>query len=126
MAIIFGTLAGIIAAFYGAGVWSLVLKLLLTAIVQVFCYYGIKCWTPSLTFDYFRFKSMFRFGGFIFVTRMLNTIYCNILSLIIGKCFNVATLGYYNQARKIGGYTSKYFGFCRYQCHFLGILADKQ
>ena len=101
LAIIFGTLAGIIAAFYGAGVWSLVLKLLLTAIVQVFCYYGIKCWTPSLTFDYFRFKSMFRFGGFIFVTRMLNTIYCNILSLIIGKCFNVATLGYYNQARKL-------------------------
>lgn len=100
-AIIIGTLAGIIVAFCGAGVWSLVLKILLTAIVQVFCYYKIKSWIPSFNFDYQRFKSMFRFGGFIFVNRIVNTLYHNILALIIGKCFSAYTLGNYNQARKL-------------------------
>lgn len=101
LAIIVGTIVGVVSAFYGAGVWSLVLKLLLTAVIQVICFYTMKSWTPSFIFDYSRFKSMFRFASFIFLNKMINTIYHNILSLIIGKCFNAATLGYYNQARKL-------------------------
>ncbi len=101
LAIVIGTLVGIMAAFYGAGIWSLVLKLLLTAIIQVVCYFSINCWQPSFAFDFSRFKTMFRFGGFILITRIINSVYHNALSLIIGKLFSSATLGYYNQARKL-------------------------
>lgn len=100
-AIIIGTVAGIIAAFFGAGVWSLVLKLLLTAVIQVYLYYGQSHWIFSFIFDYSRFKSMFSYASFVFLNRLTNTLYHNILTLIIGKYFNTASIGYYNQARKL-------------------------
>ncbi len=100
-AIVVGTLVGIGFAFYGAGVWSLVIKLLLTAAIQLICYYSVRSWSPSIRFEFKRFKSLFSFGAFIFLNTVVNTLYHNVLALVVGKFFSSSTLGYYNQARKL-------------------------
>ena len=96
-----GSLTGIVLAFCGYGVWSLVLNnlvysLLFTVIINV-----IATWRPSLHFDYSSFKKLFSFGGLILLSNLIDTLYKNIQNLIVGKAFSVTELGYYTQAKKL-------------------------
>jgi len=100
-AIIAGTCVGILFAFLGYGVWSLVIKTLVTGIVQCVVYWLSNHWRPQWVFSWTAFRSLFKFGSFMFLTSITNTLYQNIVSLIIGKSFSAAVLGYFTQARKL-------------------------
>lgn len=100
-AIIVGTTVGIIFAYANYGVWSLVIKSLVTGVVRCLIYWIYSRWRPQWVFNWTSFKSLFRFGSFVFITVIVNNVYANIISLIIGKSFSAATLGYYTQARKL-------------------------
>ena len=100
-AIIIGTCAGIIFAFLGYGVWSLVIKSLVTGIVQCIAYWLSNHWRPQRIFSWTSFTNLFKFGSFMFLYTIINNLYGNILSLIIGKGFSATTLGYFIQARKL-------------------------
>lgn len=99
--VVVGTIAAIICAFYGMGVWSLVVKMVLQSLIQVISYNCIVRKVFSIQFNFDRFLSMFKFGIFIFLNRLLNTLFNNIMTLIIGKFFSSSTLGYYNQGKKL-------------------------
>lgn len=99
--IIVGTGAGILAAFLGFGVWSLVIKSLVTGVVQCVIYWLSSHWRPQWVFSWASFRSLFSFGSFMFLSTITNTLYSSLLSLIIGRNYNSATLGYYTQARKL-------------------------
>lgn len=96
-----GTVAGIICALLGFGVWSLVVKSLFAAIVGCFVLWFISTWRPIYTFSKESFRSLFKFGSFMFLTNITNSLYQNAVSLIIGKTHSSATLGYFTQARKL-------------------------
>jgi O-antigen/teichoic acid export membrane protein len=100
-AIIAGTGVGILCAYSGYGVWSLVIKSLTTGGLQCLIYWVNNNWRPQWTFSWASFTSLFKFGSFIFLAVIINTLYINLLSLIIGKTFSAATLGYFTQARKL-------------------------
>jgi len=101
-AIVVGTVVGIVTAYIGFGVWSLVIKLVLTAFIQVLAYYiVVRFWQPSWEFDFQSLRSFFKFGGFIFLAGLVNNLYHNIISLVIGKAFNATSLGCYSQAKKL-------------------------
>lgn len=100
-ATIVGTLIGIICAFIGYGVWSLVVKLLFTSIMASVVLWVGANWKPKIMFDYNSFKSLFSFGSFMFLTSITNSIYQNTISLVIGKSISSASLGYFTQARKL-------------------------
>lgn len=99
--VVVGTIVGIACAFKGFGVWSLVTKSLVTGALEVIIYWCWNKWRPILAFDYQSFKKLFSFGSFIFFNGILNSIYNSFLSLIIGKRFSAAQLGYYTQAHKL-------------------------
>lgn len=100
-AIIAGTSVGILFAFLGFGVWSLVIKSIVTGIIQCIVYWICNNWRPQWLFSWSSFNSLFKFGSFIFLTNVVNTLFHNLLSLIIGKSFSAATLGYFTQAKKL-------------------------
>lgn len=99
--VIFGTSVGILFAYWGAGVWSLVAKLLVTGIVQCLAYWRYNRWRPLWVFDWQSITSLLNFGSFMFFNSILNRLYYNVLSLIIGNCFSPMELGYYTQAGKL-------------------------
>lgn len=101
IAIIVGTCTGIICAFGGFGVWSLVAKSLVAGVVQCIIYWMNNHWKPQWIFSWASFSRLFRFGSFMFLNDVVNCLFLNLLSLIIGKKFSAATLGYYTQARKL-------------------------
>lgn len=99
--IVIGTCAGIVSAYMGFGIWSLVIKTLTTAMMQCIAYWISSNWRPQLIFSWGSFAHLFKFGSFIFLAIIINVLYHNLLSLIIGKKFSSATLGYFAQAKKL-------------------------
>lgn len=100
-ATIVGTVIGIICAFIGYGVWSLVVKLLFTSVMASVVLWVGTNWKPKIMFDYASFKSLFCFGSFIFMSSITNSIFSNTISLVIGKSVSPAALGYFTQGRKL-------------------------
>lgn len=96
-----GAGCGIYSAYRGWGVWSLVIQLLVNNSVRSFLLWKLNPWKLRFIFDKNSFRSLYKFGGLILLSNIIETIYVNIQSLIIGKCFSVKTLGYYTQAKKL-------------------------
>lgn len=96
-----GAIIGIIMAYSGFGVWSLIAKLLVTSFfISILLWFSTK-WRPRLLFSFNSFKSLFKYGSYILLTNIINRIYDNIQALIIGKMFSIRDLGFYTQAKKI-------------------------
>ena len=55
-------------------------------------------WVPRLVFSWKSFKEMFSFGSKLLASGLLDTIYGNVYTLVIGKFFSSATLGFYGRA----------------------------
>ncbi len=100
-AVVIGTILSIICAYTGWGVWSLVVKVVASAIIGCILYWSICAWRPQWTFSWNSFLGLFKFGGFMFLNTIVLTIYSNFIQLIIGRVFSSSALGYYTQARKI-------------------------
>ena len=92
----------ILFAYNNFGVWSLVVKGLslqcsLCLLCIVFSRYKF-----SFAFSLRAFKRMFNFGGMLLISDILDKVFENIQSFIIGKKFRIDTLGYYQQALSLG------------------------
>lgn len=97
-ATIIGGSVGIIMAYRGWGVWSLVYYNLARALVSSVQLWLYSRWMPSLIFDNQLFKKHFNFGYKLTLSGLLNTLFDNIYPIIIGKFFSPAQLGFYTRA----------------------------
>lgn len=90
---------GIVLAYTGFGVWALVMQGIVGAIANSGLLWFYGRWTPSLIFSKESFKALFGFGGKILGSSLINTIYNNLSTLIIGKAFKATELGFFTRAR---------------------------
>ena len=88
---------GIICAYSGLGVWSLVIQGLVNSTTNVLFIWAYTRWFPKLKFSRKSFKEMFSFGSKILASSLLNTIYNNLNTLVVGKFFSASDLGNYNR-----------------------------
>ena len=101
ISIILSGSVGIVMAYSGYGVWALVIQSILSAILQtILLIYFIK-WRPSFEFSKQSFKQLFGYGSKIVAATLIDTIYTNIYSLVIGKRFSAADLGQYTRAQQL-------------------------
>lgn len=91
-------IAGIIMAYYGFGVWALCGQSLLNSLLQLVLFYLNIRWWPSLVFSRESFHELFSFGSKILATSIINVIYSNLYTIVIGKRFNSRDLGFYSRA----------------------------
>lgn len=92
---------GIILALNHFGVWSLVIAQIVNSILLVIAGFIIVPWRPTLQFSMKKVKILFAFGKNILCATLLETIFTNIYSLVIGKVYQKDTLGYYNRGQSI-------------------------
>lgn len=98
---------GIAMAYSGQGVWSLAVKNLTgLAITSLLLWLWVK-WRPSFIFSYDSFRQMFSFGSKLLFSGLLDTIYGNILLLMIGKFYSATDLGYYTRANQFSDLVSQ-------------------
>lgn len=104
---IIGCSIGVIMAFHGYSYWSLVFQTLIIAIIRSFLLFYLSPWKPSFHFSSRSFCSLFKFGSMILFSSILDTIYTNMIPLILGKSFSSRTLGNYTQARTLEGVSNQ-------------------
>ena len=104
-AIVGGT-AGLISAYNGLGVWSLVIQQMVTTSTRVVLFWTLVHWRPKTFFNKTSFKNMFGFGSKLLISGLLNTLYENVYDLIIGKVFSAGTLGNYSRASHFANFPS--------------------
>lgn len=101
-----GGTAGLICAYNGLGVWSLVVQQMTNIAFRVILFWILVHWRPKCFFNKASFKNLFGFGSKLLASGLLNTLYDNIYDLIIGKVFAAATLGNYTRAAHFANFPS--------------------
>lgn len=92
------TAVAITMAYYGCGVWSLISRNLCMDLFYFMAYYMVYKVQFTVNINKASFKQLFGFGIFVAIANLVESLYSNILSFILGKRFSVKELGYYNQA----------------------------
>lgn len=98
------SIAGVISiklAFNGYGVWSLVAQTLILQTMQTVLLWISNRWLPTPTFDFKYFRRLYNFGSKLLVSGIIDTIYNNIIAVIIGKLYFASQLGFYTNAAKL-------------------------
>lgn len=97
---IFSAFLGIAMAYAGFGVWAIVAQQLSNTAIDTLILWVTVKWRPKLMFSWERLKGLLGFGWKLLCSALLDTIYNNLRSLIIGKVYSSADLAYYNEGKK--------------------------
>lgn len=92
--------AGIWLATAGFGAWALVWQTIILATVRTLWLWAGSSWRPMPCFSRESLRSIYRVGAGVFASSLLNTIFLNIYSFVIGVWYSLAALGDYTQADK--------------------------
>src|SRR5690554_6487206 len=101
LAILCASIIGITLAFYGYGVWSIVLMQISTALILTLLLWIFEPSIKKLVFRRNSFKSLYKFGVNTTLASMINTAFDNIYQLILGKYFAISQTGLFYQGKKL-------------------------
>lgn len=90
---------GIIMAFRGFGVWSLVGQRLSREFINTLCLWIFNRWWPKLRYSIDSLRYMWGFGWKMLVSGLLERIWNQLYQAVVGKYYNPATLGQYSRAK---------------------------
>ena len=93
--------AAIVAALNGFGAWSLVLQHLCGSLLKVPLFFLLCPWKPRLTFSGRRLRPLFSYGSKIFGAALVQRIFDNIYSIVIGKMYSAEMLGHFHRAASL-------------------------
>ena len=100
-AIVVSGTVGIVMAYADFGVWALVAQQITNQLlITVILWFTVK-WRPRLLFSFERVKGLFSYGWKLLVSALIDTLYMNLRSLIIGKMYNAEMLGFYNRGEQL-------------------------
>ena len=107
-ALFFGGSAGIIAAYQGFGIYSLVWKELISVSIGVLALWSGSKWKPSFVFSKKSLNELMNFSLFIFFDNILRQFFNRINTLFLGKIFSPTVLGFYARAESLNLMVSDY------------------
>jgi teichuronic acid exporter len=96
--IIIGSTVGIAMAMNNYGVWSLVWSAIIQALVSTIQLWYFSKWKPLWVFNLTKFYHHFHFGAKLMISGVLDIIFSNSYTIIIGKFFVPAQVGFYSRA----------------------------
>ncbi len=91
---------GIVMAFVGCGVWSLVAQSISLQGFRTLLLWVYNHWIPTLRFSEKSFKELFGFGWKVMVVGVIDTIWKELYQVVVGKFYSPATLGQYTRAKQ--------------------------
>lgn len=90
-------LLGVILAYRGFGVWTLVFQQIAANYLAVIFLFLFVKWRPQIVFSINSLKEIFGYGWKILGTGLINSLYSGIYNLVIGKVYSSEMLGLYNR-----------------------------
>ena len=99
-ATVVSAIVGIYMAYKGYGVWALVGQSLASSLVSTVILWVTVRWRPKLLFSFQRLKGLFSYGWKLLASALIDTVYKDIRSLIIGKKYSSESLAFYNKGQQ--------------------------
>jgi O-antigen/teichoic acid export membrane protein len=94
-------IVGLLMAYNGFGVWSLVLMQIAASLALTILLWKESDHKPSIQFSKQKFKQHFKYGVNLSLSGILEAVYENIYNIVIGKFFAPALVGYYTRAQTL-------------------------
>lgn len=89
---------GIYLAYWGLGLWSLVITGLAASLLGLIQTWIIVRWMPKFVFSKESFDYLWNYGNKMIASNLIDTLYNNVAPIIIGKFYTTKDLGIYNRA----------------------------
>lgn len=96
---IFAAVLGIWMAYRGYGAWAIIAQGLANNTIDTIILWITVPWRPRLKFSFSRLKQLFSFGSRLLISALIDTVYNNLRSLIIGKKYTSENLAFYNKGK---------------------------
>lgn len=90
-------LVGVTMAYSGFGAWALIFQNISGNLADTVILWITVKWRPRKCFSMARVAALLKFGWKILASNLLDTIYNNLRSLIIGKVYSTDDLAFYNK-----------------------------
>ena len=90
---------GIGMACLGFGAWALIAQSLFNNAVDTLILWITVKWRPIKAFSFQRLKGLFSYAWKLLVSSLLDSVYNNLRSLIIGKVYSAEDLAFYNKGQ---------------------------
>lgn len=90
---------GVVSAWLGMGVWALIIQQLSSVLLISFIMRFTVSWSPRFHYNAQSGKEMFNFGWKMMTASMINTLYGELASLIIGKKYSSSDLAFYSKGK---------------------------
>lgn len=92
---------GILLAYSGFGVWALVVQSVSAAFLRMLLLWLLAKWRLQARFSKTSFRELFSYGSKLLASGLLDTVYNNLYTIVIGKKFTAASLGVYARADQL-------------------------
>jgi len=100
---------GILMAYTGFGVWSLVAQQLSRQLLYTLCLWLLNKWWPKVRFSFKSFKYMWGFGWKLLLSGLLNNIWVEFYKVVVSKFYSPVTLGQYTRSEQFANIFSLNF-----------------
>jgi O-antigen/teichoic acid export membrane protein len=97
----FSGLIAIYCAFIGWGVYALVVQNLSAALINTVILWKVAEWQPKFEFSWKEVRRLTGFSVYVFFSQLSNKLITQLDTLIVGKLFSPAVLGFYNRAASL-------------------------
>jgi len=108
VASIISGIIGVLMAFYGAGIWSLVAQSLVSQLLYMILIWNVSSLSIGTVFSIKALKQLWTYGFRMFLAGVLDNVFSRLNILIIGKLFPLATLGYLQRAKSLNDLAVQY------------------
>ncbi len=94
-------LIAVLMAYFGYGVWALIIQMLISSLLTTIFLWAMKLWRPKWVFSFDSLKTMFAFSSYLLIAGLSNILFVNMYVIVIAKYFSAALAGYYFFADRI-------------------------
>jgi teichuronic acid exporter len=101
VSLFFSGATAVFLAKQGAGVWSIAIQIIVSCSLRTTLLWFFGGWRPTRDFSMVALKPLYRYGSKLLASSLLETIFQNMYTMVIGRYFRARELGYYTQARNI-------------------------
>ncbi|MBQ5590092.1 MAG: lipopolysaccharide biosynthesis protein [Clostridia bacterium] len=92
---------GVAMAYMGYGIWAFVAQRLVNTFLSTLIMWFTVKWKPQWVFSFKRLKGLFSYGWKLFCSALIDRLYTECRTIFIGKRYEKADLGQYDQGQKI-------------------------
>lgn len=125
ISVLVGGAFALIFAYWGWGVWALVIQTIVGSVVSVALLWAFAGAGLSMKFSRESFKALFGFGSKLLISGLYGQLFNNLYNIVIGKTYSASELGFYTRSKAFAEMTSGTVTSILYQVTY-PILASLQ